>query len=115
MGTGRGSGAFNVQDVSGVTLDNNGGAKKNIRNNKNGPCVEERQPVDPKMPSKENPRTAAPAPALQRKKENSNNYKIPDNKQNKAAKGYYAKNNKTANNCISASKTVFAGDPTLGA
>ncbi|KAK3914753.1 9-cis-epoxycarotenoid dioxygenase NCED9, chloroplastic [Frankliniella fusca] len=25
---------FNVQDVSGVTLDNNGGAKKNIRNKK---------------------------------------------------------------------------------
>ncbi|KAK3915311.1 Holin-like protein CidA, partial [Frankliniella fusca] len=42
---------FNVQDVSGVTLDNNGGAKKNIRNKTNGPCVEERQPVDPKMPS----------------------------------------------------------------
>ncbi|KAK3911929.1 NPC intracellular cholesterol transporter 1-like protein 2, partial [Frankliniella fusca] len=28
--------AFNIQDASGVTLDNNGGAKKNIRNNKNG-------------------------------------------------------------------------------
>ncbi|KAK3910349.1 Protein NifQ [Frankliniella fusca] len=28
--------AFNVQDVSGVTLDNNGGAKKNIRNKNNG-------------------------------------------------------------------------------
>ncbi|KAK3917611.1 Serine/threonine-protein kinase PCRK1, partial [Frankliniella fusca] len=26
--------AFNIQDVSGVTLDNNGGAKKNIRNKK---------------------------------------------------------------------------------
>ncbi|KAK3913473.1 Ribitol-5-phosphate cytidylyltransferase, partial [Frankliniella fusca] len=30
------AGAFNIQDASGVTLDNNGGAKKNIRNNKNG-------------------------------------------------------------------------------
>ncbi|KAK3916092.1 Glycerol uptake facilitator protein 4, partial [Frankliniella fusca] len=45
-----------------------------------GPCVEERQPVDPKMPSEKTP-TATPAPALQRKKENSNNYKIQDNKQ----------------------------------
>ncbi|KAK3928173.1 RNA-directed RNA polymerase L [Frankliniella fusca] len=41
--------AFNIQDASGVTLDNNGGAKKNIRNNKNGfpgsildPLVEQR-------------------------------------------------------------------------
>ncbi|KAK3908058.1 Serine/threonine-protein kinase Nek1 [Frankliniella fusca] len=43
-----------------------------------GPCVEERQPVDPKMPSEKS--TAARAPALQRKKENSNNYKIQDDK-----------------------------------
>ncbi|KAK3919116.1 Sorting assembly machinery 35 kDa subunit [Frankliniella fusca] len=73
--------ALNVQDVSGVTLDIKGGAKemwvqqswklghagvkpstapqedpecilKNLRKKSlTSPCVEERQPVDPKMPS----------------------------------------------------------------